>query len=287
MDTCYPYYELYLRCFPEFPVTYRTFLQTLRPERGQIFAQWDRGALAGYALAHGSSMAMLCVEESHRRQGMGNWLMAQAEAAACRQSEPRMSLGQGAHYLFQGVPEGPAVDFFRERGYRAQWSSVNMSLSLGGFSLEKLDIPPGPEGLSYRFAEAGDREALLAAVKEAKSTWTSIFETCQDPVLLAVLEGEIAGFLILDPEGGHFSAPPPARGWAASAAWGWSPTGGSRASACGWWLTGRTGSNPRAPPRRSCGIPGWRAGTAGWAFPPRVASGWQKRISKRPFINRL
>lgn len=208
MDTCYPYYELYLRCFPEFPVTYRTFLQTLRPERGQIFAQWDRGALAGYALAHGSSMAMLCVEESHRRQGMGNWLMAQAEAAACRQSEPRMSLGQGAHYLFQGVPEGPAVDFFRERGYRAQWSSVNMSLSLGGFSLEKLDIPPGPEGLSYRFAEAGDREALLAAVKEAKSTWTSIFETCQDPVLLAVLEGEIAGFLILDPEGGHFSAPP-------------------------------------------------------------------------------
>ncbi len=209
MDTCYPYYELYLRCFPEFPVTYRTFLQTLRPERGQIFAQWDRGALAGYALAHGSSMAMLCVEESHRRQGMGNWLMAQAEAAACRQSEPRMSLGQGAHYLFQGVPEGPAVDFFRERGYRAQWSSVNMSLSLGGFSLEKLDIPPGPEGLSYRFAEAGDREALLAAVKEAKSTWTSIFETCQDPVLLAVLEGEIAGFLILDPEGGHFSAPPP------------------------------------------------------------------------------
>lgn len=207
MDTCYPYYELYLRCFPEFPVTYRTFLQTLRPERGQIFAQWDRGALAGYALAHGSSMAMLCVEESHRRQGMGNWLMAQAEAAACRQSESRMVLGQGAHYLFQGVPEGPVVDFFRERGYRAQWSSVNMSLSLGGFSLEKMDIPPGPEGLSYRFAEAGDREALLAAVKEAKSTWTSIFETCQDPVLLAVLEGEIAGFLILDPEGGHFSAP--------------------------------------------------------------------------------
>lgn len=159
MDTCYPYYELYLRCFPEFPVTYRTFLQTLRPERGQIFAQWDRGALAGYALAHGSSMAMLCVEESHRRQGMGNWLMAQAEAAACRQSESRMVLGQGAHYLFQGVPEGPVVDFFRERGYRAQWSSVNMSLSLGGFSLEKLDIPPRPEGGQHRLRGGGPRPA--------------------------------------------------------------------------------------------------------------------------------
>lgn len=207
MESYYSFYELYSRCFPELPVSYRTFLQTLRPERGQIFAQWDKGSLIGYALAHGSSVAMLCVEESHRRQGIGGWLMAQAEAAACRQSQPRMTLGQGAHYLFQGVPDSPAVDFFRERGYRAQWYSVNMELSLKEFSLEKLNIPPAPKGLSYRFAEASDRAPLLAAVKEAKSTWTSIFERCTDPVYLAVMDGEIAGFAILDPSGGRFVQP--------------------------------------------------------------------------------
>lgn len=204
LDNFCPHYRLYSRCFPDFPTAHETFLEQLRPEQGQVFAHWEGDALAGFAFLRGDSLTMLCVEESSRCRGIGGSLLAQAERAARERGEDRLVLGQA---LLQGVPQGPAVDFFRKRGYEAQWSSINMELRLADFSLEKLEIPPTPAEVRFRFAEPGDRKALLAAVEEAEPSWVSIFETCGDPVFLAVLGEEIAGFQILSTEGGRFGRP--------------------------------------------------------------------------------
>lgn len=198
-------YELYLKSFPQFPVEYDTFFEHLRPDAVKILEHWEDGRLAGYALVWNCSMSLLCVDPAYRNRGIGSRLLARAERITQEQDGSRLVLGQGTYYLFQGVPEGPAVDFFSRRGYNAAWSSINMELLTEDFSLERLDIPPAPAGLAFRFAGKTDLPALLSAVRAAESNWTGIFETCRDPVLLAELNREIVGFVILAPQGGYFT----------------------------------------------------------------------------------
>lgn len=201
------FYELYLRCFPEYPVAEEVFCQVLRPEAAHLITETGEGRMAGYAMIHGESIPVLCVAEEYRRQGIGSRLLRAAEEYIRNQGGGRVCLGQGPHYLLQGVPEGPAVDFFQRRSYTASWSSINMELALDGFDAGHLDIPPAPAGLECRFAREEDLPALLKAVEAAEEGWVDIFASCEDPIFLAVLDGEIAGFEILTPDGGYFLRP--------------------------------------------------------------------------------
>lgn len=201
-------YELYLRCFPEYPAAEEVFCQQLAPKAAHIISERKNGKLVGFAMVHGGSIPLLCVDGEARKQGIGSQLLEEAEAYIRSLGEEKVTLGCGAHYLLQGAPATEEnIRFFEKRGYSAGWTSVNMELSLEGFSLESLRIPPAPEGLAYRFAEPVDMPALLAAVKDAEPSWTGIFETCIDPIFLAELDGQIAGFEILTANGGRFLRP--------------------------------------------------------------------------------
>lgn len=201
-------YDLYLRCFPEYQTTRELFTELLKPEEAHIIAEYAQGKLAGYAMVHGGSIPVLCVAEEHRRKGIGSRLLAAAEGYVCGLGEKMLTLGCGPYYLLQGVPVvGENVSFFEKRGYAADWTSINMELGLDGFDRSSLAIPPAPAGLEYRFAEESDRTELLAAVEAAEEGWARIFEECKDPVFLAVLDGEIAGFEILSPNSGRFLRP--------------------------------------------------------------------------------
>lgn len=113
-------------------------------------------------------------------------------------------------YILQGIPvdeNNIAVDFFKKRGYYAEWESTNMCLSLVNFDKNALTIPPTPETIDFRFTDYSDetdKSALLKAVRDAETNWVNIFETCVDPVMLAMLGGKIIGFQILSPNGGRF-----------------------------------------------------------------------------------
>ena len=201
-------FELFLRCFPEYQTTRELFEELLKPEEAHIIAEYAQGKLAGYAMVHGESIPVLCVAEGHRRKGIGSRLLAAAEDYIRGRGAEKLTLGCGPHYLLQGVPDvGGNVHFFEKRGYTADWTSVNMELPLAEFERSKLSIPPAPDGIVYRFADKGDMPELLAAVEAAEPNWPGIFETCVDPILLAVLDGKIAGFEILAPNGGRFLRP--------------------------------------------------------------------------------
>lgn len=201
-------FDLFNRCFPEYRTTRGLFEELLRPQEAHVIAEYAQGQLAGYAMVHGGSVPVLCVEENHRRQGIGSRLLAATEGYVRGLGEEKLTLGCGPHYLLQGVPDvGDNVSFFEKRGYTANWTSVNMELGLDDFDRDSLSIPPAPAGLGYRFAEESDRAALLDAVKAAEEGWVDVFVNCVDPVFLAILDGKIAGFEVLASNGGRFLRP--------------------------------------------------------------------------------
>ena len=121
-------YQLYLECFPQYPIKEAWFFDLLKPEKATLLQERREGELAGFSLIHGNAIALLCVKASCRRQGIGSKLLALSEEHIARQEETRVILGQTRWYLLQGVPlENPeAVPFFEHRGYTAAWTSVNM-----------------------------------------------------------------------------------------------------------------------------------------------------------------
>lgn len=204
MNECY---ELYMKSFPDYPTSPGTFQSVLRPDLAQIADCRDNGRLLGFALVHPGSIPILCVDLGHRGKGIGSALLAEGEQRLRSMGCSKVTIGCGPHYLLQGVPDGPAVDFFHKRGYTAGWTSINMELGLAGFDPASLAIPPAPAGLQYRFAGKSDVPALLKAVEAAKPGWAGIFAHCSDPILLSEIDGKIAGFEILSPDGGYFTRP--------------------------------------------------------------------------------
>lgn len=199
-------YQLYSLCFPEYPVSCETFREVLQPEKAKIFRHEEKGELVGFAMVHGASLSLLCVREDRRNKGLGSELLRQAEEHISAISD-KITLGQGPYYLLQGVPENDEnMSFFVKRGYSAQWTSVNMSLELHDFSLDRLSIPSAPEETEFRMMKKGEEAALIAAVADAHPSWINVYESCVDPVFVAVHRGQIVGFQILSPEGGRFAA---------------------------------------------------------------------------------
>ena len=163
-------YALYRRCFPDYPAAEAVFRECLKRERGQVLYAGEGGETVGYALIHGGSLSLLCVDRRYRNRGHGAALLEAAETRIRASGADRVLLGRGRYYLLQGVPaEDPAVPaFFERRGYATSWTSVNMRLDLRGFGAGRLDIPPVPETVGLRFAQDADRAALLAAVDDAQ-----------------------------------------------------------------------------------------------------------------------
>jgi beta-N-acetylhexosaminidase len=204
-------FELYNRCYPNYQTSYEAFVDALKPESAHIIEVYEGESLVAFSMIDGKAIVLLCVDEKYRCQGYGSRLLAQSEDYLCKSGTERIILGRGQHYLLQGVPmddgNDGAVSFFRKRGYEAKDESVNMRLALADFTKEKLEIPPKPPEVVFRFADYGneaEKEALLAAVRETESDWLGYFADCDSPVMIATQNDRIVGMQILEPEGALF-----------------------------------------------------------------------------------
>lgn len=200
-------FEIYIRSLPSYTMNYDDWCSWLKPELSEVRRACDSsGSLVGFSLIHGNSIALLCVEPQSQGRGFGSRLLEESEELIKSAAAERIILGRGRHYILQGVPnENPQViRFFEKRGYEAEWTSANMTARLDEFDMGKLDIPPLPEGISFRLAEEADKPELLKAVEDADSDWVYVFEDCIDPVMLSVRSDEIIGFQILSENGARF-----------------------------------------------------------------------------------
>ncbi len=201
-------YDIYCEAMPRYPLTYERFRDILHRDNSQIFTAENSKTIIGFCVVNDNSVVILCVKKEYRHCGYGRHLLIMAEGfISVNYNE--IVLGGGG--LFQGVPcdedEESSVPFFEKRGYTADFTSVNMGLELDDKSAAMLKRTPRPDGITYRFATDSDREKLLAAVKDAQADWLPIFEENKDaPVLLAVCGDEIAGFEMVEEDGGMFFA---------------------------------------------------------------------------------
>ena len=201
-------YDIYCEAMPRYPLTYERFRDILHRDNSQIFTAENSKTIIGFCVVNDNSVVILCVKKEYRHCGYGRHLLIMAEGfISVNYNE--VVLGGGG--LFQGVPcdedEESSVPFFEKRGYTADFTSVNMGLELDDKSAAMLKRTPRPDGITYRFATDSDREKLLAAVKDAQADWLPIFDENNDaPVLLAVCGDEIAGFEMVEEDGGMFFA---------------------------------------------------------------------------------
>lgn len=192
------HFELYCRCFPQYKVTEETFSELAFSDCAEITEKRICGKLAGYVIVSGSSVSLLCVDEKHRNRGIGGELLRAAENTIAESGADTILLGRGNNYIFQGVPADipSSVRFFEKRGYSADWTSVNMRLSLDTFDPGKLSIPPCPENITFRLALPEELPLLHDAVRSADESWVKYFDR-NDHVLLALSDGKIVGFEML------------------------------------------------------------------------------------------
>ncbi len=201
-------YEIYSEAMPHYPLTYEHFSDILHSDNSRIFTAENGGAVVGFCMVIGNSVVLLCVKNKYRHCGYGKHLLLMAEEYITANGYDEVILGSSDGAL-QGVPcddnKESSVPFFEKRGYTAEWTSVNMGIELNEEAIGKLNGVLRPEGITYRFATADDCEKLLAAVKDAQEDWLPIFRESKDtPVLLAVCGDDIAGFEMVEEDGGIF-----------------------------------------------------------------------------------
>ena len=199
-------YEIYCEAMPRYPLTFSRFDDMISKDGSHLFTAENADKVIGFCVVSGNNIVLLCVKKEYRHSNYGKHLLIMAEGFISASYDEAILGGGG---LFQGVPcdndEESSVPFFEKRGYDAEWTSVNMGLTLNEKSVSKLKETPRTDGITYRFADDNDREKLLAAVKDAQEDWLPIFEENKDAsVLLAVCGDEIAGFEMVEEDGGMF-----------------------------------------------------------------------------------
>ncbi|MDR0222998.1 MAG: GNAT family N-acetyltransferase [Oscillospiraceae bacterium] len=196
-------FRVYGRCFPDYPASKELFAEFL--EDARVIRAYDGSNVIGFSVVHKNIIKLLCADGEYGGKGRGSGLLKQSEEYIKSRGHTKIVLGGAINEIFQGVPEDyGAVGFFERRGYRAERTSVNMSLPLETFGAPRTYVPPKPDGVAFRFAEKSERGALITAVKDANKDWLGIFSESKEPVMVAVSNGEIAGFQIVSADGARF-----------------------------------------------------------------------------------
>jgi ribosomal protein S18 acetylase RimI-like enzyme len=162
----------------------------------------------GFALSCKAELVLLCVLPEYQRRGVGSALLAQAEAQIKVAGFDKIKIG-GWRSALQGAPElYGGKEFFAKNNYEPDWLTVNMAMDLADFDVDKLNLPPVESNIIFRMAEESDKDALLLAVKENTDFWYDIYiDTPMREVLLALCNGEILGYLQINPGERHFVKP--------------------------------------------------------------------------------
>ncbi len=203
------YYELYKACFPDYPLSFEDFCSMTDIEASAaVIEEKDGERLTGFAIIGKNNISVIAVDKAYRNKGIGSRLLKRAEKILLEKCVEKISLGCGTNSIFQGVPmdndNEDASEFFRKRGYEESHITYNMDIDTADFEYAALDIPK-PRNIEYRFATESDKEELLKAVEQVATDWVELYRECNDEVLLAICDGEIAGFEMLNEYDGIFT----------------------------------------------------------------------------------
>lgn len=204
------HYDLYKDCFPAYPLTYEQFCSmTDINNSAVVLEEKDGEKLAGFAIVGKNNISVIAVGKEYRNRGIGSGLLKRAEEILRESGASGIFLGRGSNSIFQGVPtdngDGDVSEFFEKRGYVKSHITYNMDIDTADFDYAALTIPK-PENVIYRLAQESDREALLKAVWQVVPEWVELYRGYCGEVLIALCNGEIAAFEMIDERGGFFDS---------------------------------------------------------------------------------
>lgn len=194
-------YELFLQCFPQFPMTEEVFIRLLDADNCEILTHSENDVLAGFCAVKNNCVRLLCVSPDFRGKGIGGGLLEKSEELIAKNGFDTAILGGKDSELFIGAvtPEDQWNDmrcfFFENRGYKASNGCIEMKTALSDFSGEKM--PEFPDDVVFGYCSEDRREELYEAVKKVNPDWIEYFEY-GSPVFTAERDGKIAGFCIVD-----------------------------------------------------------------------------------------
>lgn len=220
---------LYQKNLPFIVRDQETVLRILQNEGNTFIEHREEGnKLAGVSVVNRNAILLLCVDKKYQRQGIGTKLLRESEEIIRRGGFDRAVIGNGFDYIMPGVPtskryfpaeneelypdlDETASDFFTKRGYAHTWSCncFDMRFPLERFAQNSCHVGDTIEGVTYRWAVPGDLAGICACTDDAFPEFTVFYqnESLYMPdgakVLIAVLEGEIVGTLIVEPGDGN------------------------------------------------------------------------------------
>lgn len=194
-------YELFLRCFPEFPMTEETFRKLLNAENCRFFTYLENGSELGFSAVSGNKIRLICVDPDHRGKGIGSDLLDQSEKYIISSGFDKAILGGTDSNLFIGAvtPEEQWNDmhctYFEKRGYTASNGCMEMEMSLSDFS--ESNTPEYPSDVTFGYCPDSRRSELWGSVRKVDEEWLQYFKT-ESPVFIAERNGQIVGFCVVD-----------------------------------------------------------------------------------------
>ncbi|MCM1120481.1 MAG: GNAT family N-acetyltransferase [bacterium] len=220
---------LYQKNLPFIVRDQETVLRILHHKGNTIIEHREEGKkLAGVSVVNQNTILLLCVDAKYRRQGIGTKLLRESEETIRRGGYDRVVVGNGFDYIMPGVPtskryfpaeneelypglDETASDFFTKRGYTHTWNCncFDMRFPLERFDQNDRHVGDTIEGVTYRWATPDDLAGICACTDDAFPEFTVFYqnESLYAPggakVLIAVLEGEIVGTLIVEPGDGN------------------------------------------------------------------------------------
>lgn len=196
-------YNLFLECFPQFPMTENVFRKLLDADNCKIITHSEGDKLAGFTAICGDCIRIICVAPEFRGMGIGHMLMRKSEKHIAGNDFKTVVLGGQDSELFIGAvtPEEQWKNmqnkFFEKEGYTAHNGCLEMRMEMSDFDFEKLDIPPCPDNVTFGYISEDRKDELLAAVEKVNEDWVQYF-TFDSPVFAAEIDGKIASFCIVD-----------------------------------------------------------------------------------------
>lgn len=196
-------YKLFLKCFPQFPMTEDIFCKLLNADKCQIVTHSECDKLAGFTAVDGNCIRLICVTPEFRGNGIGHILMQKSEELIAQNGFKTAVLGGQDSELFIGAvtPEeqwkNMQNEFFENEGYRAKNGCLEMRMNMSDFDFEGLDIPPCPDNVTFGYISEDRKDELLTAVGKVSEDWVQYF-TFDSPIFAAEIDGKIASFCIVD-----------------------------------------------------------------------------------------
>lgn len=200
--------RIYNNAFPSLQTNETIFSERLMLNNGsEVFEHRADDVLAGYSVINDDGILLICVDENYRKRGIGRKLLQLSENHIKRNFN-KIRLGSSRNtYLLCGVPMSDSYNspsFFRKYGYKESWISYDMTIDLETYNrIEELDNKDNNIIIRLGRNDWEDIEKIVRC-GDMLDGWGEFYRNASE-VLVAELEGEIIGAVIVEPQSSIFS----------------------------------------------------------------------------------